>query len=592
MSSRQPSTRSSPLSDSWLLISIAVCSVAWPALVIGAFIRLVLRRFARTGRVRQRAYRGLWLGIGGMGLLCAGVYVRWMHPDVLLRVVLDDIIIRAWGQLLFACLPLWLVSLWLSPLAAIGMEVVSKPSAEQRLLERARFAREREKRISEHAFRLLQKLDAPEILEECIVLGLALSGVLEAWLHRTKEGGWLLYPAEELRKPSIILGESGSGKTTTMLRLAYLVRKYLQWKIIYVDAKGDHATATIFAALMRQAGVRDEHLKVFPYAAYDGFVGSEDDLFNKLVGVVESSEPYYRDVLKVLLRLALAAPSLAGIPRSSSELLSNLNVERLKILYAKHHEATRVKQFTERESAGAQNRYDAFFGSFPGSLDGLWSFEDTQASYILLEGVGHQEEAETLARYFIQEVSNYATKRKPQEEPVLVFIDDLSAITLGRSAAGLFERLRGYNAFVVGSAQSFASLGIHAEALVGATATKILHRMNNPEIMSRRAGMAQEVVPLIQTREDVMTGFASARVQEIPAVKPEQVQQLRDGEAILIVRGLWQKFRVPPVNISEEQRTRARVFLQQMQQNDPKLPQRLHRASSSLEEEGPSDRLE
>jgi hypothetical protein len=46
---------------------------------------------------------------------------------------------------------------------------------------------------------------------------------------------------------------AGSGKTETVLRLAYSLAATSGWTIVYVDGKGDPQTRDRFAALMAHA---------------------------------------------------------------------------------------------------------------------------------------------------------------------------------------------------------------------------------------------------------------------------------------------------------------------------------------------------
>ena len=87
----------------------------------------------------------------------------------------------------------------------------------------------------------------------------------------------------------VVVGGTGSGKTETLLRLAYGAAADLGWQVLYLDAKGDPANVRRFVDAMQDAGVRD--VRVFPEGAYDGWRGDPIALLNGLMAIEDFSEP-------------------------------------------------------------------------------------------------------------------------------------------------------------------------------------------------------------------------------------------------------------------------------------------------------------
>ena len=58
---------------------------------------------------------------------------------------------------------------------------------------------------------------------------------------------------------------------------------------------------------------------MFPAAAFNGWNGDGQALLNRLMEVVDHTEPYYEAVAQVVLSLALKAPTI-GLPSSSQDL--------------------------------------------------------------------------------------------------------------------------------------------------------------------------------------------------------------------------------------------------------------------------------
>ena len=65
----------------------------------------------------------------------------------------------------------------------------------------------------------------------------------------------------ELRRHVLVLGASGSGKTETLLRLAWATARVSYWAVFLLDAKGDERTMRRFHALMADTG---REARLFP----------------------------------------------------------------------------------------------------------------------------------------------------------------------------------------------------------------------------------------------------------------------------------------------------------------------------------------
>src|SRR5207245_1535851 len=105
--------------------------------------------------------------------------------------------------------------------------------------------------------------------------------------------GWFVLPLKIITRPSVVIGEGGSGKTESLLKIAYLVASVYGMDIIFVDAKGDDDLAARFVATMRKAG--KQRIKLFPINGYYGWCGDTRALYNRLMAVQTYSEPYYEN---------------------------------------------------------------------------------------------------------------------------------------------------------------------------------------------------------------------------------------------------------------------------------------------------------
>lgn len=445
---------------------------------------------------------------------------------------------------------LWLIALPLAPCVAIYLESTRVKTLPELRADKQRQEQQRDALQRREAARTVAQ--APEQVAGKPVLGVPLSGELPDW----RANAWVVYPAELLNRHAVIIGGSGTGKTEFLLRLAYLAASALKWQVFYIDAKGDYAVANRFMATMAHAGARGAAM--FPDLAYRGWQGDATAILNRLMAIEDYSEPYYRAIAKTVLSLACHAPG--GPPRSSVDLLDRLNLATLSELYdgSDNRRADTLKTLTETDLNGVYKRYFGFFDAIGRKLDGSWSFETSDAGYILLDGLALKEEARSLGRYLVEDFAHYVSKRKLADRRVLLIVDEFSAISRGGAdAANLFERVRSYGAGVIVTSQSYEGLGADAARLIGAAWATIAFQCTDPEPIAARAGTTKEVQtslrteyaalpgrnPLLSAKEH-MTGTSTEHEAEVPRLHPNVIRNLGIGECCIITNGAYQALRV------------------------------------------------
>lgn len=381
---------------------------------------------------------------------------------------------------------------------------------------------------------------SPDEIRGRAVLGAAAAGDLPPqWIARKPFGQpFLVYDQANLGRHIAVIGQPGSGKTVTLMRLAYIAAKVYGWRVYFLDGKGDYSTQREFIATMLDAGIGEDEIGAFPDQPFDGWktTGSLEDgfaqLLNRLLGVVQFTEPYYEDATRSFLAQGLLLDG--SLPGSSAELL-----ERLESLV----KASATEQ--RREAMGVLLRYRAFFDSFRGKLDGSWSFEDKRAAYVLLEGLAQPKEAGKLASYLFESFKHFAAHAKPHNEKVLLIVDEFPAIQADADAAGLVERLRSFGCSVALSAQSFDGLGKGKQRIISAARSLILHSCPEAEEVIRLAGTVQAYAVTTQIDSELgPTGRGSATPEQRFRVDPNLLGSLGEGEAFVVSQRRAQLVRV------------------------------------------------
>ncbi|HET8845519.1 MAG TPA: hypothetical protein VFN35_28885 [Ktedonobacteraceae bacterium] len=523
-------------------------------LVLPCVVTAILARWLPRNIARQRL---IWLGLAALGALSTGGFLLLAHPwnavqEQLLTLAHEIIreaktmtwnVSRLWRDIW----PFWEESLPFAPLTACLSHLLTPHNARERLLFAEAERIQAGVAASKGAERRARRGGVPDHIEHQIVLGLAIETGLPAWVKKH----FVIFPTHDLGQHGVVIGKSGSGKSTFLLRLAVLVARVLHWQVIMIDGKGDEDAGAAFVAAMKHAGI--QRVKLFPAEPYNGWVGTPKAVLSRLLAIEEFSDTHYRAIAENVLRLALMAP---GKPvKTSAELLARLNLtnEYLLGLYVGHAEEVAYLEYLQRKDPlGVYNRYSALLSTLGEQLTGTWSFEDIDAAYIVLDGLALSGIISGLARYFVEDFANYAGQRKPKERRVLFIFDDLGAVDA--NLTNMFERVRarGVSVFVSGqSDRSIAYRGLlaNAERILACATTIVLHACSHPHEILARAGTAFIVEESSQISGEQETGQGSLRLKEVLNVHPNDVMQLPVGEAYVIAHGKAQRMRVVPMKL-------------------------------------------
>ncbi len=502
---------------------------------------LALARFVRRG----------WLAaLAAPSLLGAALLARRLRAE--LRALAHVLHARApvrpvrLEPLLPHLAALWLATAPLAPVVALallawrgaGGAAGADPDASARsALDRA------ERRVVRRAAAPLPS--PPPIRDGAVFLGYRLGG--DALLPCRR--GRVYLPLERLGHHVLVVGATGSGKTETVLRLVESVARGSDWVLVFIDAKGDRETGGRFASIAAAAGRR---VWRFPEGAYDGWRGEPGDVAGRLLQLIdfatEGGGAYYRDLAVNAVRLACAGP--AGAPRSAPELLRRLTRDALPELHPRGSPAAaEAAAFPRDQLDGIRARYSAFFATVGGALDGKVAFDEVEAAYFRLDGLRLKHEAGYLARFLVEEFTQWAVARKPRERRVLLVVDEFSAIAAaGRGLVDVVERTRAFGVAAVLCPQLAEGMGgpEAAARLIGSAQTILLHATPIPERFLEAAGGRRVAHTTLQLEGDEPTGRGTSRPGRERRVDPDEVRRLAPGQCFAIGSGRALKLQVAP----------------------------------------------
>lgn len=356
------------------------------------------------------------------------------------------------------------------------------------------------------------------------------------------DGGLVLLSPQRMCRHVLVAGATGSGKTETVLRLAYAVAMCSDAPVFYLDGKAKRKTAERFLGLMADAGRK---ARVFPNEPFDGWRGLPHEIHGRLMEVIDyaSDGPaaWYRDVAKNVLRLVCEHPE--GPPRSSGEALARMNLDRLA---QAHHASSALEALTAQQVQQVRLRYEAFFGQTRGTLDGAWAWEDTPAAYLLLDSLTLREETTGLARLLFEDFTHYFTTRKPASQFAVLIVDEFSSLAEHAGMSTRVEQARDFNTSLILAPQVVAGMGGEQETarILGSIETIICHRVNTPQEIIALAGTRRTLEYSTHYATDGPTGEGSARIQHQFKIDPNKVRSLDPGHAYLISRGRAMKITV------------------------------------------------
>jgi len=405
-----------------------------------------------------------------------------------------------------------------------------------------------------------------------------------------RKRGLAVFPLDALHLHTIILGSSGTGKTETILRMAATARAAHRLQVIYPDAKGEtkrdeeasQDNAARFVAAMHQAGA--VNVFVYPSLHYHGWQGTPTELKNRLLAVVDYTEPFYGDFASLVLDLALNAPTT---PRTSSHFLANLRLDRLKAIYKDNKlEYQQILGLDKDLLTKCEMRYQVFFRAMQGTLDGTLDLANCDAAYLRVRGFTLRNEAPRLGRFLVADFMHYIAERRKPGVQTLFIIDEYNALRMQELTSVLFEQCRSFGGSLVISSQSYAGLGDpkHADRLLGACSTHILHACSDPFPITKRAGKRWYLSTTYTEDEE-----GNQRISHKPGydwrVSEQDVIEQSAGQTFWIYRGREQQVQIARIAITSEQIQDAWQEIKRQEETQRKLSEEEARRKEAKQRE-------
>ena len=383
-------------------------------------------------------------------------------------------------------------------------------------------------------------------------------------------------PFPRLRSHQVVLGTTGTGKTTLLLRLwAGFMTRGMQLHaagraprplLVVLDCKGGADSRRIAdraRRVLRGAGAAST--AVWPdEASLSLWALPPRQLVSTLADMVESGTggaAYYADVLEEIVRLAVEAP--CGPPASTADFLAGWT--RTGWAWPTQAPRTAVPPGCCVPRPGTSATWRCGTGPccacWAAGLDGPGGFGDADAWYCILEGTAEIAVAEAQARALVDLLAWFAAggspggtfpaRRRPgrhapagarARRDILLAVDEFSAVSRRLPIWQLYERARSLGLAVQVSAQSWPGLAADEDERYRVATTADggiwLLRTPHPEPVAALAG-ARRVVDTARRLLGVplWAHEGLSRAEGTPVVDPELIRGLDVGQAAYIYRG-------------------------------------------------------
>jgi hypothetical protein len=364
-------------------------------------------------------------------------------------------------------------------------------------------------------------------------------------------------PYQRLRSHQVVIGTTGTGKTTLLLRLwaGFLARGLQRHAagaghrplLVVLDCKGgadSRRVADRARRVLREAGARST--AIWPdEASLSLWALPPQQLTTTLVDMIEHGSggaAYYADVMEAVVALAVDPP--AGPPASAADFLARLDAGWLSAAYSGSpdgQDAALLRSAAAHISDIAL-RFRTLFRRLGEGLDGPGGFGDADAWYCILEGTSEIAVAEAQARALVDILASYTAQGQGSQREILLAVDEFSAVSRRLPIWQLYERARSLGLALQVSAQSWPGLAPRDDDRYRIAATADggiwLLRTPHPEPATELAGRR----PATDTSRRVL-GVAlwghegSSRVRSTPVADPAIIRSLDVGQAAYIYRG-------------------------------------------------------
>jgi hypothetical protein len=436
--------------------------------------------------------------------------------------------------------------------------------------------------MSSRADRALQMHPRPP--QGVIPLGVYLeSATFPAWVGVHHLGDtWVGINWKVLLEHTLIVGGTGTGKTSTLLFWVQMISRYTDKDIFIIDGKGEAKFGPQLATIIHAERGHKIPISYIGHedvgAVYDAFRGSADAIYNRLAELVDITElegnaTHFREMYRVFLRLVCNAPG--GPPRSLEEVYERMSFEWVKQAWEGNGTARRAILQLEpykKDLTALFNRIFSLliaFGKYMGPEG--FALDTARAGIFLIKTNSLGDDAPRYTNAFMSDTGDWIGSR--MQRGAVLLIDEFTSLG-NQSVRKLLRQGRSQDLAVVLLGQSLADLGDLNEQ------RSFLSLCTNVFVMNSKEG--EELVHLAGTKEQLrasqlvedgkITNRANIQPENVYRLTLEDIQALRPGEGYLLRRGQYWKLKTRYLGDVEPNPDAIAVFPKRTDEGPQKPP--------------------
>ena len=365
----------------------------------------------------------------------------------------------------------------------------------------------------------------------------------------------------------LIVGASGSGKSTTLLRI--LSEEIARGRpVVAIDLKGSPG----FAHELEQAAAHaDRRFRIWtldgPQRWNPLAVGNPTELKDKLIATERFTEPHYRRAAERYTQLALRTMRAVepGRPATLARVVELLDPDRLAAtargLDRGHRDQltdylrsltgdqlSAIRGLASRLAIITESHVGAFLADAADGIDLRQTLAAGEVVLFSLNSATYGQLAAQIGTLAVQDLvtATGARLREGHTGRAFVAIDEFSALGSDNLQA-LVARAREAGISVLVATQELVDLdragwGLR-DQVAGNTGIKIAHRQDVPESAVAISRMAGTVKAWERTYQERPRGMglrtrqgSTARLVDRPAIDPERIRSLPTGSAVVIAK--------------------------------------------------------